>query len=404
MKKSILITISFFLVQGIIHNLGHPVTPSFVRSLGIPDFMFGVFFASMSFGLMIGGPIWGVLGDNGKKKNYIVIGLLMYSIGQFGFGYAGNQYIMVFFRFFSGIGVVAAATLLISHIIEISDKRDRAKHLAYTAAAMTLGGSIGYYVGGFLGTNEFMVNLFNITSYSKIFLIQAILNVFYAAYIYVAFKDSKFDVQTAKKPNILQSLKEVAHIRPSLLFFLLSLTFMTIGAINLNKYMDVYFDELSYSPQQLGTFVFTTGIVSVLTSIFIVPLFARFKKQILAIAIIQILSAVIVLFVFRAPNFLLIVYTVYMVYVIFKAVYQPLEQNFISLHAAEGKFGRVMGVRQSFLSIGMVIGPLIGGFLYERSALLLFDSSAVMFLIGVLLLGVVYILEKKHQEKVNLNV
>jgi DHA1 family multidrug resistance protein-like MFS transporter len=179
---------------------------------------------------------------------------------------------------------------------------------------------------------------------------------------------------------------------------------MTIGAINLSKYMDVYFNELSYTPQQLGTFVFTTGIVSVLTSIFIVPIFAKFKKQILAIAIIQILSAIIVLFVFRAPNFLLIVYTVYMIYVIFKGVYQPLEQNFISLHAEEGKFGRVMGVRQSFLSIGMVIGPLVGGFLYERSALLLFDSSAAMFLIGVLLLGVVYILEKKHQEKVNLNV
>lgn len=404
MKKSILITISFFLFQGIIHNLGHPVTPSFVRSLDIPDYMFGVFFASMSFGLMIGGPIWGVLGDNGKKKNFIIIGLLMYSIGQFGFGYAGNQYIMVFFRFFSGFGVVASATLLVSHIIEISDKKDRTKHLAYTAAAMTLGASIGYYLGGFIGTNETMVDLLNITSYSKIFLIQAILNVVYTAYIYFAFKDSKFDVLTVNRPNIIQSLKEVSHIRPSLLFFLISLTFMTIGAINLSKYMDVYFDELGYSPLQLGTFVFTTGIVSVLTSIFIVPLFAKFKKQILAIAVIQILSALIVLFVFRASNFLLVVYTIYMIYVIFKAVYLPLEQNFISLHAEEGKFGRVMGVRQSFLSIGMVIGPLLGGFLYERSALLLFDSSAITFLIGVLLLGVVYILEKKHQQKVNASV
>ncbi len=399
MKKSILITISFFFIQGIIHNLGHPVTPSFVRSLEIPDFMFGVFFASMSFGLMIGGPIWGVLGDNGKKKNFIIIGLLMYSIGQFGFGYAGNQYIMVFFRFFSGFGVVASATLLVSHIIEISDKKDRTKHLAYTAAAMTLGASIGYYLGGFIGTNETMVNLLNMTSYSKIFLIQALLNVLYTVYIYLAFKDSKFDIQTVNRPNMIQSLKEISHIRPSLLFFLISLTFMTIGAINLSKYIDVYFDELHYSPLQLGTFVFTTGIVSVLTSIFIVPIFAKFKKQILAIAVIQILSALIVLFVFRASNFLLVVYTIYMIYVIFKAVYLPLEQNFISLHAEEGKFGRVMGVRQSFLSIGMVIGPLLGGFLYERSALLLFDSSAFTFIIGVLLLGVVYILEKKHQQK-----
>jgi DHA1 family multidrug resistance protein-like MFS transporter len=48
----------------------------------------------------------------------------------------------------------------------------------------------------------------------------------------------------------------------------------------------------------------------------------------------------------------------------------------------------------------MVVGPLIGGFLYEKSSLLLFDSSALTFVIGVLLLGVVYILEKRYQQKI----
>ena len=399
MKKTLILTILYFLIQGIVHNIGHPVTPAFVRSLDIPDFMFGVFFASMSFGLMIGGPIWGILGDRGKKKNYIVIGLLLYSIGQLFFGYVGNQYVMIFFRFMSGIGAVAASTLLISHLIEISDIRQRAKNLAYAAAALTLGGSMGYYLGGFLGTNEFMVDLLNLTSYSKIFLIQAILNTLYAVFIYYTFIDSKYDQPTEKKGNIFTNLKEVAHIRLSLLFFLISLTFMTIGATNLSKYIDVYFDELGYSPQDLGTFVFATGIVSVLTSVFIVPIFSKIKKQILAISIIQLLSAGIVLFVFRASNFLVIVYTVYMLYVVFKAIYLPLEQNYISLHAEPGKFGRVMGVRQSFLSIGMVIGPLLGGFLYEKDSLLLFDSSAYTFIIGVLLLGVVYILEKRYQQR-----
>lgn len=36
--------------------MGHPVTPSLVESLGIANYMFGVFFATMSFGLMLGGP------------------------------------------------------------------------------------------------------------------------------------------------------------------------------------------------------------------------------------------------------------------------------------------------------------------------------------------------------------
>ncbi len=307
---------------------------------------------------------------------------------------------MIFFRFLSGIGAVAAITLLTSHIIELSSKDQRAKHLAYAAAALTLGASMGYYLGGFISTNEVIVDFLNLDSYSKIFLIQAIFNSAYAIFLYFTFVDSKFDIETPKKGNIFTNLKEVAHIRLSLLFFLISLTFMTIGATNLSKYIDVYFDELGYTPQDLGTFVFATGVVSVITSVLIVPIFAKLKKQLVAIAIIQLLSAAIVFYVFRASNFLLAAYTVYMIYVVSKAIYLPLEQNYISLHAQEGKYGRVMGVRQSFLSIGMVVGPLLGGFLYEKSSLLLFDSSALTFVIGVLLLGVVYILEKRYQQKI----
>ncbi|MDX9691143.1 MAG: hypothetical protein RBT45_01735, partial [Acholeplasmataceae bacterium] len=52
-------------------------------------------------------------------------------------------------------------------------------------------------------------------------------------------------------------------------------------------------------------------------------------------------------------------------------------------------------LRQSFVSIGMIIGPLLGGFLYEIRPLLLFDFSGFAFIVGVLLLGLVYVLEMK---------
>ena len=53
MKKAVISIIILYFIQGIIHNLGHPVTPAFVRSLEIPDYMFGFFYATMSFGLMV---------------------------------------------------------------------------------------------------------------------------------------------------------------------------------------------------------------------------------------------------------------------------------------------------------------------------------------------------------------
>jgi DHA1 family multidrug resistance protein-like MFS transporter len=395
MKKTIYLIFIFLFIQGVIHNIGHPVTPAFVRSLEIPDYMFGVFFAMMALGLMIGGPIWGILSDYGKRKLYIILGLVIYGIGQLLFAYSNNMYLMVLYRFIAGFGVVSTITIMISQIIEFSDLNKRAKNLAYAAALQTLGASLGYFLGGILGTSGFFQTFFNTSDYRNVFLIQVILNTIYILLILITFKDHQTTSIKQNKVKFSESVKEIFKMDKSLLIFMFSLTFMTIGSINVSKYLDVYFDELNYTPQQLGTFVMTTGFVSLFASIFLVPIFAKVKKQLLLISVIHILSAIILFYVFRSENFLFFVYTIFMFYVIFKTIYIPLEQNYIALEVKNSKYGKMMGVRLSFLSFGMVVGPLIGGFLYDKSPILLFDFSSYMFIFGVFLLFVVYILKKK---------
>lgn len=399
MKKSILITLSFFLIQGIVHNIGHPVTPKLVTSLDIPSYMFGIFFAMMSAGLMIGAPIWGILGDRGSKRFYAFFGLIGYSIGQIGFAYVEQEAWMVAFRFLSGFSVAASVTLLTSSLIELSDPHNRAKFLAYSAAMTVLGGSIGYYLGGFLATNQFMIDFFHITEIKHVFLIQATLNVLHATYVLLAFQEDRHVVIKKERVNMIASLKVVTKIKKSLLFFLLALTFITMGVTNLGKYLDVYFNDLGYTPGDLGTFVMVTGFVSLATSILIVPIVAKYKRRLLLITILQLINAAIIFFVFRANNFILVIYTVYMAYMVLRSIYQPIEQNYISEHAVDNKYGTIMGIRQSFYSLGMVIGPFIGGFLYNQSPLMLFDSSAITFLIGVILIGFTYYFQKKEQKE-----
>lgn len=396
MKKDRYLIVVFFLIQNIIHNMGHPVTPDFVKSLGIADYMFGVFFATMSFGLMIGGPIWGTLGDRGKKKLYIVIGLLLYSIGQFFFGYSNNQYLMIFFRFLSGFGVVASITLFTSQLIEITDLKDRARFLAYIAAAVTLGASIGYFLGGFIAENSVTQDLFNITNKKEIFLIQAILNLIYVGFILFTFYDRKCALPIKNKNTIFDSFKSIKNIDLRLFIFLIALAFITMGAINLNKFIDVYFNDQNLDSLQLGTFKMVTGYVTLVASIILVPIFAKFRKQIGFMLLLQVLSAAIVFYTFRASDFIKTVYSIYLIYILIKAIFTPLEQSYISNHVKDGEYGKIMGIRQSFISIGMVVGPLLGGFLYERNPLLLFDSSAYAFIIGFLLLIIVIIFNKKE--------
>lgn len=401
MNKNSRMIIIFLFLQSVIHNLGHPITPSFVRALGIPDYMFGLFFAAMSFGLMIGAPIWGILSDRGHRKLWIAIGLTCYTIGQIGFGFVGEQYLMVLFRLFAGLGVVSAVTIYTALIVEQTEAKERAKILAFTAASSTLGASVGYYIGGFLATNTFMHTLFHTQNLANVFIIQSVLNALYTLFVVLSIGDVKVRVISAAKTSMLKSLKAITKIDKRLLIFLVSVTLMNMAATNLSKYIDVYFRDLGYSESDLGTFVMVTGIVSLFASVFIVKYANRYKKQLHLIMIMHIVSAAIVFYVFRSINFLVMMYTVYMLYVVFKALYIPLEQAYISKEAKEGYYGSIMGIRQSFVSLGMVLGPVIGGFLYNYKPLLLFDFSAVIFLIGVILLGIVSSLEKPKQAVLN---
>ena len=393
-NKTIILLIILFLLNQIAANLGHPVTPALVESLGIEDYMFGVFFALMASGLTIGGLLFGYLGDHYKKKHMIIIGYVIYGVAQFGFGYAENQYAMIFFRFLAGLGAAATITLSTALIIANTNEHNRTKILGYVAAAMTLGASIGYYVGGQLGSNQWLTYLFGSSQLKYVFLIQSILNLIVGLLAFV-FIENEVVIVTNKKDNFFKSLKSISKLKPTLLIFLFSLMLFTMGKINTEKYLDVYFNDLGYSSGDIGTFVLVTGIVSLSASIFIVPLFNRFKNRILTISLMHLLAAIILIYVFRSSAFITSIYSIYMIYIVIRTVYQPLEQSYISNYASDGKYSMIMGVRQSFLSLGMIIGPLAGGLIYQRLPRYLFDSSAILFMMSVLCLIIVMLVLKK---------
>lgn len=396
-NKTIILLIILFLLNQIAANLGHPVTPALVESLGIEDYMFGVFFALMATGLTVGGLVFGYLGDRYRKKYMIVIGYLIYGIAQFGFGYAENQYAMIFFRFLAGLGAAATITLSTALVIAHTKEYNRTKILGFVAAAMTLGASIGYYIGGQLGSNQWIINLFGSNQLKYVFLTQSILNMIVGMLAYIFLQDEVV-VMTDKKDNFFKSLRSISKLKPTLLIFLFSLMLFTMGKINTEKYLDVYFNDLGYSSGDIGTFVLVTGIVSLSASIFIVPLFNRYKNKLFMIAVMHAMAALILIYVFRSSAFMTSIYSIYMLYIVIRTVYQPLEQSYISNYATDGKYAMIMGVRQSFLSLGMIVGPVVGGLLYQITPRYLFDSSAILFIMSTLCLMIVILMLKKQPE------
>lgn len=381
--KLVGLLVIYFFVQGILHNLGHPVTPAFVRELGIDDVMFGVYFSSMSFGLMLGGPLFGRLGDKGHRLRYVVFGLLLYSLGQLVFGLTHHAVWMAVGRFVSGFGVVSSFTLFMSRLVEETPESERTKYLAWIGAATTIGASIGYYLGGFAATNPVVSAFLGTSNLTRIFVIQSVLNVLYVVFIVLTYPK---ETPAVRSSVVVKNKPLSKRLEPSLLLFLGILFLMTFGAVNLGRYIDVYFYDLGYTSEELGLFVMTTGFVSLFATAFLIPWFGRQPKKILWIQIVQTASAVIVYFVFRAERFLLAVYTAYMIYIALRTIFPPLEQHVVAGYAAKGSYGSMFGIRQAAVSLGMIVGPLVGGVLYDIEPTLVFQISAAAFLVGSALL------------------
>ena len=132
-----------------------------------------------------------------------------------------------------------------------------------------------------------------------------------------------------------------------------------------------------------------TSVVSIITTVVLIRFFIRLKKDMLVMILINLFSAIIIAIVFRLDNIMFGLYSLFMIYVGLKAIYSPFEISFISSHAKPGELSKIMGIRQFFFAIGFVIGPLVGGFLYDLKPIYVFNLSTILFMIAFVIIIII---------------
>jgi MFS family permease len=390
MRKIILMVLIFLYYIGV--NLGHPVTPKYIESLQITERAFGYFYSAMSLGLVFGSIVFGILSDKYGKKVFIVIGAVGYALGQYVFAnYNSNLLVMIIARFFSGVCAGAPNSLLIIYVINSFSKEKRVLMLTIFNALNILGTSVAYKISGNLN-----VELLNI---NQIFWMQIIYMVAYSMLFLTLVKEVNVK---ANKTNFFKSLKSIGKL-PKLIYPLLIFVFLyTFASTNISKYLDVLITNEGHDPKALGDFVFITGLVGIVTNLLLLPIIKKFNK-INLLLIFQVISAIVIFIVFSADSkyLLILLYTAYMPYVICKTMVLPIEQNEISEFSKGENDGTILGIRQSFISLANVIGPLLGGFIFEINNRMLFYTSGIITCISILVL-VVFNIMLKNQSKKNI--
>lgn len=104
-EKSLQIFLFITILTNISMNLAHPVTPTFIKSLNIGNYMFGVAYAAMAAGQFLFSPLAGKMTKSIGEKKEMTVGLLLYAIGQFLFMSSKTEWCIYLFVYSSCINI-----------------------------------------------------------------------------------------------------------------------------------------------------------------------------------------------------------------------------------------------------------------------------------------------------------
>ncbi len=135
----------------IVTNMAHPFTPKLFTSLHMPDYMFGVSFASMALASFLFAPFWGKTADQKGRARVLSIMSVGYGIGQLLFSWSTTIWVLVPVRFATGFFSCANTVCSMSYVTDITTPDNRTRYMSYLAAAITVSGAVGYLFGGVLG-------------------------------------------------------------------------------------------------------------------------------------------------------------------------------------------------------------------------------------------------------------
>lgn len=361
-------------------NFAHPVTPTIIQDLALPDYMFGLMLAAMQFSNFLFSPFWGKLNGSISSRQTLLICCTGYGVAQLGFACATTQGMILLVRVLAGVFVGGIFVSFLTYVINMARPEDQARYLTYSATIQAVCGAFGYLVGGVLG--EFSIR--------GTFFLQAIcLGLAGLLFRLVCLPDGRQEQvsmkQIAGEANPLRAFIDGKYF--------LNMAFVMLFAVNiLMNFANTGFDQVFnyYLKDQLGLTSAYNGIIkaavglisfafNMTVCLWIIRKTDTRKSMILLMGLCT-LASVGTLLIPQIQLFILLSVFVYAGY----SVSLPVLQNMVAAQADPAQKNLVMGFYNATKSLGSIIGSLMAGFLYAVHTKLPFAVVAVAYGCSVL--------------------
>jgi MFS family permease len=373
-----------------------PVLPLYIKHLGIDNTALIEQFSGIAFGVTyiisaIFSPIWGQAADKFGRKPMILRASLGMAITIFSMGFAQNVYELIGLRLLQGV-VTGYSTACITLIATQTDNAHAGWALGTLSTASIAGSLLGPIIGGYIGENLGLQNIFFITG-----------TLMLIAFITTAlFVKESFTRQDKK----VHGIKEVWSTIPNksltivifVTFFVLTLSLYTIEPI-----VTVYVTQLSPNTSHVALLAGLAFSVTGLANIIAAPKLGKISDKIGAQKVM--LAALVVAGLIYIPQafvkdpwqlivlrFLLGLAT---------AGLNPSVYTLVKKITPDSLTGRVMGFSISAGYLGVFGGSILGGQVaaYWGIRYVFFVTSALLLINAVWVYFEVY---KKLKENENL--
>jgi multidrug resistance protein len=331
-----------------------PLLPFYAETFGASAFVVGLL--SMSYSLMqfLFAPVWGRLSDRVGRRPVILIGLFGSFAAYLLFGLANSLAVLFAARIAAGIAGANIPTAQ-AFIADTTTSENRAKGMGLVGAAFGLGFVFGPAIGGFLSQWGYSAPAF-----------------FASAISLANFVAASFLLPESRRPGAAPvERSRMAAFRAALtrpfLPLLLTIYFIVVAAFSSFEATFALFSEHQYhfTAATIGYVFAFVGLVLSIVQGGLVGRAARAigERRLVPMAILLI---AIGLSIVAASQSIAMLITGCGVLAVGMGFNSPSMISLISRLSDRDEQGGVLGVSQSLASLARVIGPVIGGFLFDR--------------------------------------
>ncbi|WP_084710783.1 MFS transporter [Ornithinibacillus californiensis] len=371
LKKAlpILFMIMFLVMVGF--GIIIPVLPFYAEELGASPTELGLLMAVYSLMQFLFAPMWGKISDRIGRKPVIMIGIFGLSLSFFLLALSTEVWMLFAARIIGGILSAANMPTVTAYVADITSEEDRGKGMGIIGAATGLGFIFGPAIGGVF-TN---INL------QTPFYLAGVVSLITLLFVLFILKESLRVTGDHANSSSRDSRRKVIRGPLAMLYFLQFFISLSLSGLEATY---AYFaaEKASLDALTLGYIFMIMGLASAIVQGSMGALTKRFGEG----AIIQ--MGIII----SALGFALILFTQnFTTAAIFLAIFgvgngviRPSVSSLLTKYSKMGH-GAATGYLSSFDSLGRIIGPVLGGFLYSITINLPYISGIFLTIIAYFL-------------------